>query len=147
MGTYLIVANQTVGGRELLEHVQRLVAADEPCRFHFVVPATPPHEHLVWTEGEAHAIAEQRLQLGVDRLRAIGVEATGEVGDKSPVLAVGDALRSVDADGVILTTLPAGLSRWLKMSLPERLERRFDLPVTHFETEPEPSEHEDAAMP
>jgi len=62
----------------------------------------------------------------------MGAEATGEVGDSSPFLAVDDAMRHRDVDGVIVTTLPVGLSRWLKLSLPERIERRHHVPVTHI---------------
>ena len=131
MTSYLIVANQTMGGAELIDHV-RLVMGEGPCDFHLVVPATPPKEHLTWTEGEAKAIAAQRLETGLERIRALGAEATGEVGDSSPILAVDDALRHRDVDGVIVTTLPVGLSRWLKLSLPERIERRHHVPVTHI---------------
>ncbi len=131
MTSYLIVANQTMGGSELIEDVRLRMEAG-PCDFHLVVPATPPKEHLTWTEGEAKAIASQRLAAGLDRIRAMGAEATGEVGDSSPFLAVDDAMRHRDVDGVIVTTLPVGLSRWLKLSLPERIERRHHVPVTHI---------------
>lgn len=130
MTSYLIVANQTMGGAELIDHV-RLVMAEGPCDFHLVVPATPPKEHLTWTEGEAKAIAAQRFEAGLDRMRTMGAQATGEVGDSSPILAVDDALRHRVVDGVIVTTLPVGLSRWLKLGLPERIGRRHHVPVTH----------------
>ena len=39
MPTYLIVANQTLGGKELLDKVTELAAAG-PCDFYLVVPAT-----------------------------------------------------------------------------------------------------------
>jgi hypothetical protein len=29
-----------------------------------------------------------------------------------------------------LSTLPSGVSRWLKLDLPHRVEQRFELPVT-----------------
>ena len=104
-------------------------------------PGDTPQEHLTWTEGEAKAIASQRLAAGLDRIRAMGAEATGEVGDSSPFLAVDDAMRHRDVDGVIVTTLPVGLSRWLKLSLPERIERKHHVPVTHIVV------HLDATVP
>ena len=141
MPTYLVVANQTLGGAELLDHVRSLAASggDDPCTFHLVVPATPSKDHLTWTEGEAHTIASERLDESLERLRSMGLEVTGEVGDASPLLAVDDALRHRTVDGVIVTTLPVGLSRWLKMSLPDRLERKCDVPVTHIVVQPETS--------
>lgn len=138
MPAYLIVANQTLGGAELIDHVRGRLETGA-CSFHLVVPATPPKEHLTWTEGEAHAIAEHRLAEGIDRLRSLGADVDGEVGDASPMLAVDDALRSHTVDGIIVTTLPMGLSRWLKLSLPDRLARKYDLPVSHIVVEPAPS--------
>lgn len=135
MPTFLIVANQTLCGAELVEHVRGRLQSGA-CSFHLVVPATPPKEHLTWTEGEAHALAEHRLVEGIDWLRSLGADVEGEVGDASPMLAVDDALRNRTVDGIIVTTLPMGMSRWLKLSLPDRLARKYDVPVTHVVVEP-----------
>ena len=61
----------------------------------------------------------------------------GEVGDASPILAVDDALRHRTVDHVVVCTLPIGMSRWLKMSLPNRIERKHKVPVTHLVIQPE----------
>ena len=50
----LVVANQTACGDELLDVVRQRVA-DGPCRFTMLVPATPPREHVTWTEGDARS--------------------------------------------------------------------------------------------
>ena len=136
MPTYLIVANQTLGGAELLDKVNELASAG-PSEFYLVVPATAPKEHLTWTEGEARTIATRRLEEGLNRLRAAGVKIEGEVGDGSPLLAVDDALRHRNVDHVVVCTLPIGMSRWLKMSLPNRIERKHKVPVTHLVIQPE----------
>ena len=135
MPTYLIVANQTLGGKELLDKVTELAAAGS-CDFYLVVPATAPKEHLTWTEGEARTIAARRLEEGLNHLRGAGVTADGEVGDASPILAVDDALRHRTVDHVIVCTLPIGMSRWLKLSLPNRIERKHKVPVTHLVIQP-----------
>jgi hypothetical protein len=140
MRKYLVVANQTLGSEELFKHVKQLAAGGD-CEFHVVVPATPPKEHLTWTEGEARTLAGERLARTLDRWRADGVEATGEVGDASPNLAVDDVMRDQSFDEVIVSTFPVRVSRWLKRSLPERIERRHDLPVTHLVSEPQAVEH------
>jgi hypothetical protein len=139
MPTYLIVANQTLGGAELLDKVTELAAAGT-CDFYLVVPATAPKEHLTWTEGEARTLAARRLEEGLSRLRGAGVTVEGEVGDGSPILAVDDALRHRTVDHVIVCTLPIGMSRWLKLSLPNRIERKHKVPVTHLVIQPQTSD-------
>jgi hypothetical protein len=125
----LVVANQTACGDELLDLVRGRVA-DGPCRFTMLVPATPPKEHVTWTEGDARSLARRRLAEAVDRLEAAGAEVEGVIGDPSPLQAVDDVLLHQPHDEIILSTLPVGVSRWLKMDLPHRMEQRFALPVT-----------------
>lgn len=139
MRRYLVVANQTLGGEHLDDKVRESLAAG-PCRFHVLVPATPPQDHAVWTEGEASALARERLDEALSRFRELGAEVDGEVGDPDPVLAIGDAMRQATFDEIILSTLPAGISRWLKQDLPHRVERAFDIPVTHLVAPREPTE-------
>jgi hypothetical protein len=35
-------------------------------------------------------------------------------------------------DGIIVSTLPPGISRWLGLDAVSRIRREFDLPVTHL---------------
>jgi len=128
---YLVVANQTLGGEHLIEKVRQCME-DGPCGFHIVVPATPSGEHLTWTEGEAVAIAQDRLNRALMRFEELGADASGEVGDRNPMLAVEDALRDGQFDEIILSTLPPGVSRWLKLDLPSRVASHFGLAVTHL---------------
>lgn len=136
MRRYLVVANQTLAGEHLAEKVRGCLAAG-PARFHILVPATQPHDHAVWTEGEARAIAQGRLERAIDRFRALGAEAEGEVGDERLLQAIRDTVHDREFDEIILSTLPPGLSRWLRQDLPHRVERTFDVPVTHIIGEPE----------
>ena len=133
---YLVVANQTLGGSHLAEAVQTRLSAG-PCAFHILVPATPPQDQGTWTEGEAEAIARERLDKAIVRFGELGAEATGEVGDPDPLQAVRDALAVERYDELILSTLPSGASRWLKRDLPSRVEKAFPFPVTHIEARPE----------
>ncbi|HKY76470.1 MAG TPA: hypothetical protein VJS45_10030 [Acidimicrobiia bacterium] len=130
MGKYLIVANQTLATDQLTDKVRQL-CAEGPCTFHVVVPATHAKDHAFHTEGHDHALAEKRLEAALVRFRDIGATADGEVGDTSAFLAVRDCLLADGTyDGVIVSTLPLGVSRWLRQDLPHRLERTFGLPVT-----------------
>jgi cell pole-organizing protein PopZ len=138
MRRYLVVANQTLGGGHLAEKVRACLAAG-PSRFHILVPATQPQDHAVWTEGEARAVAQQALDRALQRFRELGADADGEVADENPLEAIGDAVRDREFDEIILSTLPPGLSRWLRQDLPHRVERTFEGTVTHVVAEPESS--------
>lgn len=132
----LIVANQTLGGPHVLAAVDARQAR-EPYQFHILVPASHAHAGGMWTEGHAIAHAREVLRDALDRFAEAGIPATGEVGDSYPLLAVDDVLRREHFDEIILSTLPPGVSRWLKLDLPHRFEQRFGLPVTHIVAAPE----------
>jgi hypothetical protein len=139
MRRYLVVANQTLGGEHLLEEVRACLAIGT-ASFHVVVPATPPHEQMFWTEGAALAVARERLARAIACLQAEGIPASGEVGDANPVVAVEEALRHrAPFDAIILSTLPAGASRWIRLDVPHRVARRTGLPVRHVVAEPDPA--------
>ncbi len=129
MRTYLIIANQTLAGEELRHEITERLA-DGQARFHVVVPATPISHKLTWEEGEALESARQRLDDSLGWLRERDAEATGEIGDHDPVQAARDALRHLEADEIILSTLPAGLSRWIGQDVPSRLRGAVPLPLT-----------------
>ena len=130
MRRYLVVSNQTLGGAALATKV-RWALEEGPSEFHIVVPATA-HGHFAWTEGEARAIASERLESAIGWFSSVGATATGEVADEHPLYAIRDALREQQIDEIIISTLPPGLSRWLRQDLPHRVEREFGLPVTHI---------------
>jgi hypothetical protein len=137
MRRYLIVANQTLTEAYLIAKVRELDRGG-PCAFHVVVPATVPQDHP-WTEGEVQGTARHRLEEGLALFRDAGVEATGQVGDADPVLAVEDVLREQAFDGIVISTLHPRISRWLKLDLPRRIEGLFGLPVIHVEGEEQPA--------
>lgn len=131
MRHYLIVANQTLGGEHLAEKIGEFLETG-PCSFYLVVPATPPQDHLTFTEGEAESLAGSRLEVALKRLAEMGAEASGEVGDPNPVQAIEDVLDREKFDEIVLSTLPPGLSKWLGQDLLSKVERAFSLPVTHI---------------
>ena len=52
--------------------------------------------------------------------------------------AIGDAIRDHGPfDGIVISTFPKGLSKWLKVDLPHRCEAAYGIPVTHMVGEPE----------
>jgi nucleotide-binding universal stress UspA family protein len=149
MGRYLVVANQTLGGEQLTAALDDLVLAG-PCVLRFVVPVTdtegsqqwdyPPIDRFIPDAHRiARSLAEGRLEHELARLRRAGVEASGEVMDAIPMGRIRELLDTEPFDGVIVSTLPRRLSRWLVMDLPHRIARSTQVPVTHVEGNAGPS--------
>jgi hypothetical protein len=117
----LVVAHRTAGTPRLLEEV-RARAQRSSCAFTLLVPR--PY----WdpdTE-EAAATLELALPLLDD---AAGGHVEGIIGDSDPFGAVQQAIEQGSFDEIIISTLPARASRWLRRDLPHRVEA-FGLPVT-----------------
>jgi LmbE family N-acetylglucosaminyl deacetylase len=138
MARHLIVAHQTAGSPELVDRVRQLAERDPEAEFVLLVPATPTSHLLTWEEGEARQLAGLRAREASEALRAAGVEVVAaRVGSHSPLEAVGDELRAEPGyAGIVLSTFPPGLSRWLKGDLPNQLRRRYRLPVEHVVAAP-----------
>ena len=128
MRHYLVVANQTLGQPQLTDKILQL-AHTGPSDFHILVPATHAHVHETWTQAEAVAIARARLSSYLARLAGLGVTVHGEIGDPSPMVAIGEVLRHRRFDAMVISTLPQGPSQWLQKRLPERVEDVFRCPV------------------
>ena len=137
MPRYLIVAHRTLGGPHLMEHVHALRDAG-PCRFHLLVPVE--HPMGAWSDGQVQAAAKRTLQEGLDRFHDERIIADGEIGDANPVYAAGVVIRREGEGaftGILLSTLPAGPSRWLHLDVPSRMRKEFpDLEVIHLVAEP-----------
>jgi hypothetical protein len=128
--TILVVANETVGGRALIEAVEAR-AAQGPIQVAVICPQNEPkHGYVVYNELVRKA-AENRLEITLAELRAEGIEATGEVMDPDPYQATMDGIAQFGADEVIISTHPATRSGWLRRDLIERIRLDSALPVTH----------------
>jgi hypothetical protein len=126
----LIVAHKTLGGSALLDEVRRR-REDGELAVHLLVPVD--HPVGAWTDGQLDRAAEAVLQTGLARMKELDVEATGEVGDANPVYAVEQVcIRGEQFDEIIVSTLPHGISKWLKSDAPSRLAKRYRVPVTHI---------------
>lgn len=139
---YLIIANQTLCSERLRAEIAQREAAG-PAEFHILVPQAPrPTGQMtnaldmgpvaVATD-EDRAVARQEA---TERLRMLGAELadlatqpTGEVSLTDPLEAARRTFEYGSFDEILLSTLPAGFSRWLRLDLPSRLERAFDVPV------------------
>ncbi|HWE09233.1 MAG TPA: hypothetical protein VG325_07755 [Solirubrobacteraceae bacterium] len=127
----LVVAHQTAATDALLNAV-RDRAQRGPARFHLVVPRHPHGMHKVVdpSETDQHE-AQVVLDEALPKLsHAAGTKVTGGVGDPEPLMAIEDAVNLGNYDEIIISTLPLGISRWLKLDLVSKA-RALGLPVTH----------------
>jgi GABA permease len=138
----LIVANQTIGSAELTRAVTERLA--EGTHFHLLVPVppTPPSAisvGLAAVESAAtafmvlpdlRALAEERLETGLDWLDGLGADAGGEVGLVDTVAAVIGVVERDGIDEIIVSTLPSRISKWLRQDLPHKIEKHVDVPLT-----------------
>jgi hypothetical protein len=129
----LVVAHQTAATPGLLDAI-RGRAARGPATFHLVVPQQPHGIHKVVDPQDAGVDEAQRvLEAALPKLsEAAGHEVTGSVGDAEPLMAIHDAVNLGQYDEIIISTLPLGISRWLKLDLVSKA-RGIGLPVTHVE--------------
>jgi phosphopantetheine adenylyltransferase len=129
----LVVANETVAGRSLIEALERR-AQEGPLRVTVVSPVNQPREGYVVYEDTRRASAGRRLERTLEVLRTEGIPATGHVVEADPVAAVKDALAQLEPppDEIVVSTHPQQKSGWLRRNVVERIRRAAaGLPVEH----------------
>jgi hypothetical protein len=128
--TILVVANETLGGRDLLDAVKE--RAGEDVRFILCVPQNRPQSGLVIYNDAVFDAAQVRLDLALEVVRSMGIRAIGEVGDPDPFSAILDAVREYRPEEIIISTYPETRSGWMRRDLIERVRDATGLPVTHI---------------
>ncbi len=130
MAEILVLANETIGGKNLLDAIRER-AAEGDARFHVVVPATRPrHGNVIYDEAVRDS-AQVRIDLALAFMAEEGIEGRGTVGDGDPLNAAHDEIASHGIDEIIVSTLPASTSGWMRRDLIEALEADTGLPVKH----------------
>jgi hypothetical protein len=137
----LVVAHKTAATPGLLQAVRER-AARGPATFTLLVPNTTHGLHrVIDPEDQEQSEAQQVVELAVPLLEeAAGGPVESIIGDPSPMNAVQDAINLHGFDEVIISTLPAKVSKWLKLDLPSKV-AGLGLPVTTV------TAHERAATP
>ena len=127
----LVVANETVTGSALRDEIVRR-AGPERAEVFVVAPALNTRlRHWTSDEDRARGEAQARLDASLAALEQVGISAQGAVGDDDPLQAMEDALRSVGADEIIVSTHPPGRSNWLERDLVSRAREIYECPITH----------------
>lgn len=129
----LVVANETVAGRSLIETLQRR-SAEGPLLVTVICPVNQPREGYVVYEDTRRASASRRLERTLEALRSEGIPASGLVVETDPVAAVRDALSQLEPppDEIVVSTHPRQKSGWLRRDVVQRIQKAAGgLPVEH----------------
>jgi hypothetical protein len=121
----LVVASRTVGGRELIDTLERR-SSSSPHRFMVIVPPT----------GSDDDDAQERLDSTLAELRRAGLDVRGYVSEPDPFNSVMNALAHHPADEIVISTLPAYKSRWLRSDLIGKVRKASGREVEHVTSEP-----------
>jgi hypothetical protein len=134
----LVVAHQTAATPALSAAVRER-ARSGPATFHLVVPRQAHGMHkVVDPQDTSDEEAGEVLRDALPRLsEAAGTTVTGSLGDPEPLSAIQDAINLGRYDEIIISTLPARVSRWLKLDLVSKT-RGLGLPVMHVEATAKP---------
>ena len=136
MSRYLVVTHQTALSPDLQRRVRALVVEDPAAEFAVLVPEAPGLP-TTW-EGETVDVASQRAEAAKTVLEEnVGARVVRTaIGAPDPLQAITDELRMHPGyDTLVICTLPPGISRWLKLDLVHRAERKFGLRVIHVVAE------------
>lgn len=125
----LVVANVTAGRGVLRARMGEIAAETEDMMFIVVVPQRAG-------DGRAAAVARARLGNTLDRMRREGLLVAGMIGDPDPYTATMNALQFYRVERVIISTLPATRSGWLRADLVARVRRASNIDVEHVIAEP-----------
>lgn len=126
----LVVANETVGGRALVNALERR-AGEGPVKGFVVCPQNQPkHGYIVYDESVRTA-AEHRLRTTLAQLRHVGIDAEGEIMDPDPYAATMDAVAVFEPEEIVISTHPDTRSGWLRRDLVDRVRDATELPVEH----------------
>jgi len=123
----LVLANRTASGDELLAHLRAKKGSAERERLYIVCV---PQEGGGGTAAQA---ARGRLGQVLDRMRSEGMVVAGMIGDPDPYTATLNALQFFRVDDIVISTLPATRSGWMRADLIQRVQRATRIPVEHVE--------------
>jgi phosphopantetheine adenylyltransferase len=129
----LVVANETVTGRKLIEAVERRKGSAD-LRVTVIAPVSQPQRGYVVYEDTRRAAAGRRLDRTLSMLREDGISAHGLVVETDPVTAVRDALAQLEpaVDEIVVATHPQQKSGWLRKNVIDRIrDEAGGRPVEH----------------
>jgi GABA permease len=134
----LVLANETVGARELLDEL-RSIDREGRARYYVCVPANPvdtgqaERNGPVWVWEATVQAAQSRLDRTLEILRTEGLDADGALGDYRPLHALEEAASHFHPDQIVISTHPEARSAWLRHhDVVTRARESYRVPVRHI---------------
>jgi GABA permease len=132
----LVLANETLGARELLDELHHIDSTGR-AKYFVSVPATldaGPGGAAREVPGPAHTVdaAQRRLDATLATLRDAGLDADGALGDYRPMRALAAAVSSFGPNRIVISTHPEGRSKWLSQDIVGKAAEAHGLPVRHI---------------
>jgi hypothetical protein len=136
----LVIANETVGSRALLEAIEAR-SKQGPIRVTILAPVTQPRQGYVVYDNTRRASARRRLDQALEKLRAEGIPADGLTFEADPVAVLRDGINQIEPDEVIVSTHPQQTSGWLRRNFVDQMRRvAGSLPFDHVVADPKSEE-------
>jgi hypothetical protein len=128
----VVIANETVVSRGLVDLLEEKARADGDTTVTVVAPVNQPRQGYVVYYDTRRAAARRRLDRTLDLLHEAGVRADGVVVECDPVSALRDAIDQLQPDEVVVSTHTQQKSGWLRRNAVEQMRRvAGDLPFQH----------------
>jgi hypothetical protein len=133
----LVLASEPISADQLRSALDRGHGDElEDAEIRIVAPALHESALQFWISDADEAIskADQVWRASVAKLGDAGVDAQGDTGEGDPMRAIEDALRSFDADRIIVFVHPESQQRYREDIDESELAERFGRPVEHVST-------------
>ena len=140
MSTYLVLAHQTARSPELLHALKEKAQSDPEAEFVLLVPETPAELLLSPQSGAPRDVARRTAKEASESLSAENIRVRWTIiSDQAPVVALQTEVADHQDEyaGIIVSTFPEGISRWLE-SYVLGVAEQLSLPLTHVVTAPPP---------
>lgn len=130
----LVVADEVFRGSQLATELATHVHGQEQVEIRVIAPAMARNaiDQELGNIDETIGETEERLRSVIAELNAAGLEASGEVGDLDPLVAVGDGIRKYGPDEIIVVLHEEDDRDQGEKGLGERLRTEFHQPVTQI---------------
>jgi hypothetical protein len=128
----LVLTSEPITAEQLRNALGGEVSPDQ-AEVMVVAPALQESGFKFWLSDADDAIAraEQVRKATLEKLGEAGVAASGDTGESDPETAIEDALKTFDADRIVLFTHRESSQRYREDLDDRELAERFGLPVAH----------------